>query len=372
MAIISRLGIFLPTVVILATLAAAIVAGHPLDAYWTQQDYLAERPEQAAVSAAFAERVRAASEPLARPPAEPVRITMVYPALQVSDYWRRSVASLEGRLKELGIPYVVDPHFTKPEVEVQRQGEQIFQALEAGTDYLVFTLDAARHRVMIERLIARGRPKVILQNITTPLRSWGENQPFLYVGFDHAAGSAMLADYLIKASGGRGDFALLYGPRGYVSAVRGGTFLSAVADRPAMSLKSSYYVGFDRARARAASLDALTNHPDIGLIYACSTDIALGAVDALRESGRLGQVLVNGWGGGSAELEAILAGELDVTVMRMNDDNGAAMAEAIRLDLEGRAAEVPTIYSGDMVIVSRETTRAELDGLKARAFRYSD
>ena len=44
--------------------------------------------------------------------------------------------------------------------------------------------------------------------------------------------------------------------------------------------------------------------------------------------------LINGWGGGSAELEAIERGDLDVTVMRMNDDTGIAMAEAIKWDLD--------------------------------------
>ena len=57
--------------------------------------------------------------------------------------------------------------------------------------------------------------------------------------------------------------------------------------------------------------------------------------------------------------------------MRMNDDNGVAMAEAIHLDLAGRAAEVPTVYSGDMMVVDGDTTPQELERLKARAFRYS-
>lgn len=66
-------------------------------------------------------------------------------------------------------------------------------------------------------------------------------------------------------------------------------------------------------------------------------------------------------------------GEMDVTVMRMNDDNGVAMAEAIRLDLQGNVAMVPTIYSGSFSIVDQSIGNTKLDELKKnRAFRYSD
>ncbi|MCO4789370.1 ABC transporter substrate-binding protein, partial [Vibrio cholerae] len=73
---------------------------------------------------------------------------------------------------------------------------------------------------------------------------------------------------------------------------------------------------------------------------------------------------------GSAELEALAKGELDVTVMRMNDDTGVAMAEAIKWDLEGKA--VPLVYSGDFEVVTKQDSAARISELKARAFRYSD
>ncbi len=68
-------------------------------------------------------------------------------------------------------------------------------------------------------------------------------------------------------------------------------------------------------------------------------------------------ILVNGWGGGSAELEAIARGDLDVTVMRMNDDTGIAMAEAIKWDLAETWQQFPTVYSGDFEVVTKDSPR---------------
>ncbi len=43
-----------------------------------------------------------------------------------------------------------------------------------------------------------------------------------------------------------------------------------------------------------AALDTLQQNPDISFIYACSTDVALGAVDALEQLNR-DDVAINGW-----------------------------------------------------------------------------
>lgn len=56
--------------------------------------------------------------------------------------------------------------------------------------------------------------------------------------------------------------------------------------------------------------------------------------------------------------------------MRMNDDTGVAMTEAIKWDLEGKT--MPLVYSGDFEVVTKQDPAASIEKLKARAFRYSD
>jgi len=60
-----------------------------------------------------------------------------------------------------------------------------------------------------------------------------------------------------------------------------------------------------------------------------------------------------------------------LTVMRMNDDNGVAMAEAIRLDIESKLPTTPVVFSGEMVIVRQGTQESEILKLERKAFRYS-
>ncbi|QDG74753.1 substrate-binding domain-containing protein [Labrenzia sp. PHM005] len=349
---------------------AAQAQGSSLDEFWSLAEFTELNERQKQTSDNFTKRVSADAIKIDGA-LEPVKIAVIYPGKQASDYWRRSLSSFEARLAEIGLPYEIGSFFSGSSSYVGNQAQLITEALKNDPDYLVFTLDALRHKPIVQRLIARGRPKVILQNITTPLKAWRDRQPFLYVGFDHVTGTELLIDYYKKRLGTKKNFAILFGPRGYVSRARGNTFLQAYSDPDSMNLKASYYVGYDRQKSRDAAERILDENPNLDFIYACSTDIALGAIDAIKSRNRQANVITNGWGGGSDELDAILKGELEVTVMRMNDDNGVAMAEAIVLDQSGKSAEIPIVFSGEFAVVSKENSAEDINELKARAFRYS-
>ncbi|MBE7637305.1 substrate-binding domain-containing protein [Sneathiella sp. P13V-1] len=338
--------------------------------YWTVDEYLSNNPSQVDLSESFEKKIQSAVSGKSKV-TTPVKIVMVLPGLQVSDYWRRSITSMEERLKEHGVDYVLKTHFTKPGDVFREQSKVLIQYLSEDPDYVVFTLNADQHKTLISQLIRKPKIKVMLQNITTPLKTFGARQPFLYVGFDHRIGTEQLAQVYLKRFGGKAKFAILYGEKGYVSEMRCGAFEDLMRAHPEMIQLTTYHVGFNREKAYLATKDVLTAHPDIDFVFSCSTDIAFGAIDAIKEAGKQDRVITNGWGGGSAELQAIEDKELAFTIMRMNDDNGVAMAEAIVMDINKLGEKVPVIYSGSMVIVDQKTSVNRIMELKTRAFRYS-
>ena len=340
---------------------------HVLNGYWEYQDYLSKFPEQKALTDKMIEAVQNHPVPLRKIQDEPITISVVYPGQQISDYWVRNIEAFEKRLDKLRINYQINQVFTRVNADITQQSISLQEAIENKTDYLIFTLDTTRHRKFIEHVLTSTDTKLILQNITTPVRSWADRQPFMYVGFDHATGSLKLAEYFKSNSKSNSQYSVLYRSEGYISDARGDTFIHDVNTNTNFALKSSFYTKSDKESGYQAAKISIAKDKDLDFIYACATDVALGAADAIRESGR--DILLNGWGGGSAELEAIERGDLDVTVMRINDDTGIAMAEAIKWDLTGLA--VPTVYSGDFELVTKEDSPERISELKQRAFRYS-
>jgi autoinducer 2-binding protein LuxP len=341
------------------------------DDYTPLDDYLQQHPEQVERMAKFASIVSGPAVALTAPQSRPVRIAIIYPAFQTSDYWRLSILAFEARLKELNISYELQTHLSGLDDDPSVLATQLQRSLEWKPDYLVFTLGALIHRQLIEKILAQKTPRLILQNVTTPLHSWSTRPPFLYVGFDHQAGTRLLAQTMLADSSTPKQYAMLYSSHGYISRLRGDTFIRTANENQLTRQLGSYYTDNEPDLARDATLQELDRHPDLNMLFACTTDTALGAIEALRMRGKLEQVTVNGWGGGKAELEALRRGELDLTVMRINDDNGVAMAEAIKAELEQHSDQVPQVFSGEMVLVTRDIPATELKILTDKAFRYS-
>lgn len=112
-------------------------------------------------------------------------------------------------------------------------------------------------------------------------------------------------------------------------------------------------------------------YPDVTLIHNANTAMAMGAISAVQAAGIGDRVGVTAWGGTGDELDALRNGELLATPMRMSDDVGVAMAEAIRMNLEGRDAEIPLVFLGRIDIVSSASGPEVVDAMAAEAFRYT-
>ncbi|MBF9003006.1 substrate-binding domain-containing protein [Vibrio nitrifigilis] len=353
----------------LVAISSQAVASQVLKGYWHYREFLSAHSTQEMLTKKLSETVRETPVALSIPQKKVLTISVVFPGQQVSDYWVRNIKAFEMRLNELGIRYKLNQVFTRPDENARQQSLSLMEALKNNSDYLIFTLNSARHRKFVEHVLQASTTKLILQNITTPIKAWDERQPFMYVGFDHELGTERLVDYYRHKEPAGSRYSVLYFTEGYVSAARGDTFIEEMQSQGRYQLASSYYTKGTEESGYKATLNMVKKAPDIKFIYACSTDVALGAVKALKELHRQ-DILLNGWGGVSAELDALSKGDLDVTVMRMNDDTGVAMAEAIKWDLEGKV--VPTVYSGDFDVVTKDDSQDRIQRLEKRAFRYSD
>lgn len=338
--------------------------------YYTNIEYLNLNKNEYKISKNFENIIHNKAKKLEKTNKKKIKIVLVYPSNQLSDYWIRSKKSFEKRMNELNISYEIKSYFSKPGVETKLQSNQLLKALKKEVDYLVFTLDVNKHSKFIERL-KMYNTKIILQNITTPLKKWNKKQIFLYVGFDHFIGAKMIADEYISRTSGEGSYAVFYGTKGYISHMRGDKFIDYISKNSNLILDSQYYTNTNKEKAKLATFDLLKRNDKIKFIYACTTDVALGVSEALKEKNLLGKILINGWGGGSPEIKALNKSELDFTIMRMNDDNGVAMAEAIKLDILGKKNMIPQVFSGEFRFIDQNIKTSNLDKYKKRAFRYS-
>lgn len=131
----------------------------------------------------------------------------------------------------------------------------------------------------------------------------------------------------------------------------------AVAKHSGITLLDSRIGYFRPEPAKQVMREIMVEFPDVDLVYGANDANALGALEAIREAGKLGQIQVVGTDAEQVALEAILAGDLLATTTHARPGSrgrttaGAAMRIIVDY-LNGR--DVPRWIVSDSQLVTRE------------------
>lgn len=326
-----------------------------------------------AVLKRFQDVVGAPGTPLAVELAAPVRIAVIYPSQDVSDAWLRAYIAMTKRLEEMKVPFEtvqfasgMDNHDLQTTYtdQVLQQADQF--------DYVVFgPTELSMQADNVKRLIDSPDLKVIVLNYDQVPQEWGDEQPLAFTGFSHLSGALIMCDYVIKTLGSEGTYAMIRGTPGSIDNQRSGGFRDCLAERSNWQLAYEHYGNFMREGGYDGANLIMTGYPEVTLLHNANTAMGMGALSAAEALGKLDDIFITAWGGTGDELQALRAGLLDATPMRMGDDFGVSVAEIIKADLEGRAADIPLVFIGRITIAHKGMSAEELDALETEAFRYT-
>lgn len=301
---------------------------------------------------------------------EPVKIAVIYPSQDVSDFWLRSYLAMESRFNEMRLKFEAT-QFASNMGDFLLQSTYSEQVAREDFEYVIFgpsELEAQQDD--IKRLMDAGQ-KVIVLNFDTPLQAWGDDQPMMYTTFSHLFGALNICNWIVENLGTVGTYAMNRGIPGGVDDQRSGGFRDCLAEKTDWELAYEHYGDFQREGGFNGTQQILSAYPEVTLIHNANTAMAMGSISAVQAADAGDRVDVTAWGGTGDELEALRNGELLATPMRMSDDVGVAMAEAIRADIEGRSEEIPLVFLGRIDIVSSESGPDVVDAFEREAFRYT-
>jgi ABC-type sugar transport system substrate-binding protein len=124
--------------------------------------------------------------------------------------------------------------------------------------------------------------------------------------------------------------------------------------------------------ALAATMDMLTAHPEINIIFACNDGSTIGASMAVKQAGLQGKVFVFGYDGGDQQTSMILSGDNILLAVVAQDPyaQGYKAVESLALTLQGKSNPdagkitiVPGMYLGVNDLEAVKAWR-EANGLK--------
>ena len=164
----------------------------------------------------------------------------------------------------------------------------------------------------------------------------------VHIASDNVAGGRMAAEIVAKALGGKGKVVELVGIPGTSAARdRGKGFEEELKKYPGLKLVAKQVANFNRAEGLTVMENILQAHPGIDAVFAQNDEMALGAIEAIKEAGKLGKIIVVGFDAIPDAVEAVKKGEMYATIAQQPYKMGyLAVSKAVEY-LSSRTIYIP-------------------------------
>ncbi|OLP61679.1 D-ribose ABC transporter substrate-binding protein [Xaviernesmea oryzae] len=134
---------------------------------------------------------------------------------------------------------------------------------------------------------------------------------------NNAQGAALGAQAWVEAVGEKGKYAELFGnPADNNAATRSNGYETVLTQYPDLEKVAREVANWNRTQGHDKMQSMLQAHPDINGVISGNDEMALGAIAALKEAGKLANIKVGGFDGSPDAVAAIKAGELQYTVLQ--------------------------------------------------------
>lgn len=134
---------------------------------------------------------------------------------------------------------------------------------------------------------------------------------------NNAQGAAIGAQQWVEMVGDTGNYVELFGnPADNNAATRSNGYETVLSQYPDLKKAAQEVANWDRTQGYQKMQSMLQANPDIVGVISGNDEMALGAIAALKEAGKLGQVKVGGFDGSPDAVAAVKSGEMQYTVLQ--------------------------------------------------------
>ena len=296
------------------------------------------------------EKSRVASDQLVKQfgtvpkPAAGVQVGGVMKALS-NEYWQLlRTGYLKGATK-----YGVKVDAQAPSNESDQIGQLSMMNTMIGKGYKALLISPQSDVNLLPGIVRADKTSLVI-NVNDAVAPTAQH----FVGNIQYDNGVSVANYLLKTFPRGGQVAVIEGQAGvYAAKQRTLGFKTTLAKNPALKIVASVPADWDRQKAFSTARDLLRRYPDLTAFYCNNDTMALGVVEAVKASGRLGKTLVFGTDGINAAYDSIKKGELTGTVDSFPVLTGEVAVEvAVRL-LAGQ--KLPKVIATPQALVMKDS-----------------
>lgn len=212
-----------------------------------------------------------------------------------------------------------------------KQSNDVDDLMQKGVNVLLINpTDSAAISTVVQSANNLGIPVITLD------RSADQGEVEALVASDNAKGGKMAAEYIVQLLGKGAKVVELEGVAGASATRERGKGFHEVADHD-LKVIAKQTADFDRVKGLNVMENLLQANPDVQAVFAHNDEMALGAIEAIRSSGK--DIPVIGFDGNEDALKSIQAGQLTATVAQQPELIGQLAVQAAHDVLQGKTVE---------------------------------
>lgn len=281
-----------------------------------------------------------------------------------NDFWANMKKGIEEEANKLGVK--VDVFAANSEEDTEGQLKILENCLNKG--YKAIGVAPLSPTNLINGIVDANKKNIYIMNIDEKidldsLKNAG-GSVIAFATTDNVEVGKKGAGYIMEQLAEGGEVAIIEGKAGNASgeARKQGATDAFRADKK-FNLVASQPADWDRQKALDKATSFVQMYPNLKAIYCCNDTMALGALQAVKNANKLGQVLVVGTDGAAEALASIKAGELSATVAQDSAGIGATSLRQMVDAVKGAAPidpnSTPETIPVASYVVTKENTAEE-------------
>ena len=232
-----------------------------------------------------------------------------------SDFWRTMYEGVENYAKENNLE--VDLFAAQSDIDYEGQLAILENCINSG-EYAGIAIAPCNAVNLISGVKQANDKGIVIWNIDEKFDpAEMANQGAVCVGFDSSDNVSighMGGEYLSGLLEKGAEVGVIEGLAGNPSSEARSSGAKAAFEEAGMNIVATKACDWDRQMAMDAALTWIQQFPNLKAIYCCNDTMAMGAIQAVITSGKLGEIYVCGTDGDKDAIESVKNGELTATV----------------------------------------------------------
>jgi erythritol transport system substrate-binding protein len=275
----------------------------------------------------------------------PIAVITVDPS---NPYWKAQIDTASAEFKKLGYEPTTSAHENDPDTQNQLVETAINDKVKG---VLLDPAGADESVAAVQKLVDANIP-VVLINAEISQTGLAKAQ----IVSNNAQGATVGAEEWAKAMNYKGTYVELLGkPSDNNAQVRSDGYKGVISQYPDLKQVGKEIANWDRQEGQEEMESLLSKNPDVQGVIAGNDEMALGAINALKEKGKLADVKVLGFDGNNDAVAAVKKGEMVASVLQPivegTQKAAAQLDSVVRTGQTGAAEEKQAL---DCTLITKE------------------